>query len=177
MNIKRFRTVCNITSILMKIIAGFCILVLLVMLSTSISSNSTFVYTFEVTYFPIFNALNGPLNASETQLASLIIFPFTASIYSFIFIRGGQLFKYLAKGTSPFELTFAKKVKQISLLLILSDIFLPLVYSLLVTVIMEGSYYILVGLSSSFIIGLILYAVSEILNYGIELQKLSDNTI
>jgi uncharacterized membrane protein len=72
---------------------------------------------------------------------------------------------------------FAQSIKRLGIILILSDILLPLFRSLLVTIIMEGSYYLIVGVGSSLVIGLILYAVSEIFNYGIELQKLSDETV
>src|SRR5699024_8003062 len=106
-----------------------------------------------------------------------IITPILILIYVFVLWKGSLLFNQLSNGEKPFTFEFASSIKRLSILLITTDIVLPILYSLIVTIIMEGGHYILLGVGAPFLIGIILYAVSEIFIYGIELQTLSDQTV
>jgi hypothetical protein len=127
--------------------------------------------------FTILNSVSGPRSNSDIQLASLLLTPFTALIRFYVLWKGSQLFKYLADGNPPFSNEFTQMLKRISLILIITDIAFPLIYSLLVTLIMEGDHYLIIGVGASFIIGLILYAASEIFKYALTLQQLADDTV
>ena len=88
-----------------------------------------------------------------------------------------RLFSYFTDGNSPFYMDFSRSVKNLGLILIVSDIVFPIIYSLLVTIMMESGYYYIIGVGSSLLIGLILFAAAEIFNYGINLQQFADDTV
>lgn len=86
-------------------------------------------------------------------------------------------FNRLSKGDKPFTLKFSKSIKQIGLLLMVTDVILPILYSFVVSVQLDGSLYVSLGVGNTFLIGLILLVVTAIFDYGIELQFLSDETV
>lgn len=118
---------------------------------------------------------------SITQLeyakAGLLTAPLFLGLMSYLFIQSSRLFDRLVRGESPFTVKFSEKVKKISYLLAITDVTVPLFYSLLVNLIAETGSYFYLGLSHWMLIALILYVVSGILNYGISLQELSDETV
>lgn len=177
MNIKQFRIICKVSSVLLKLTAACMTIVVITSLFTYFFTDRNIWFNLTIPDFTFYNAMRGPMEETDRQMAALIELPFTSLLGIYIFWKGSQLFKYLSEGHSPFVFEFAQSIKRLGIILILSDILLPLFRSLLVTIIMEGSYYLIVGVGSSLVIGLILYAVSEIFNYGIELQKLSDETV
>ena len=103
--------------------------------------------------------------------------PLFLGLMSYLFIQSSRLFDRLVRGESPFTVKFSEKVKKISYLLAITDVTVPLFYSLLVNLIAETGSYFYLGLSHWMLIALILYVVSGILNYGISLQELSDETV
>jgi len=181
MNIKRFRRLCNISSIILK---GFTILAILVTVYAIfqiITGNTNVWFSYDGPSFPIFSSggsMNGmPITESEYRLAALILTPFLITISSYVMWRGAQLFKRLADGETPFNHKFAKSLKHLSVVLILTDIALPILYSIILSTIYEDGHQFVIGLSSSFLIGIILYVIAEIFYYGIELQHLADETV
>lgn len=177
MNIKRFRGVCRFTSIILKIAAILIGSTAAVSLFSYFFTNTDIWFNFSMPDFPILNSGSGPVTEADKQLAALIIVPFRVIVSFYVYWKGSQLFKYLADGNPPFSNKFTHTLKRISLILIITDIAFPLIYSLLVTIIMEGRHYLIIGVGSSLMIGLILYAVSEIFKYALTLQQLADDTV
>lgn len=175
MNIKRFRNVCRLLSGLFKVFAGFGVALLVLGFFFAIFSETS-SFNFDIDGFSLFVAQSNHIEEEIWSTAALIITPLVICPHVYILLKGSALFDQLTKGYSPFNSEFTQTVKTISLILIISDIALPLLYSLFVTFLTDG-YYLNIALGSSFVIGLILYAVAEIFNYGIELQELSDDTI
>lgn len=176
MNVDRFRKICSIASVLLKIVTVISVLFMLSALYGIFTDRNVW-FDYNMPDFPIINSMRGPMEEADMQLAALIVSPILILIACYIFWKGSQLFKHLADGHTPFSYDFAETVKKLSLVLIVTDVVSPLFYSLLVTLIMEGRYYYIIGVGSSFMLGLILYAVSEIFKYGVELQTLSDETV
>lgn len=175
MNIKQFRNVCRLLSGLFKVLAGLGIALLILGFFFTVSTETS-SFNFDIDGFSFFVAQKNHIEEETWSTAALIIAPLVICLHVYIFFKGSALFDQLTKGYSPFNSEFTQSVKLISLILIISDISLPLLYSLIVTFLTDG-YYLNIALGNSFVIGLILYAVAEIFNYGIELQELSDDTI
>lgn len=178
MTLKKFRLVCKGTSFILQLIAVFCCVILLtgvVMVFILQSSGSSFV--FEPTFTsPVFASL-GSFTDDRLELAAQYIVPPFLFFFSYVFYKGSQLFTQLAEGQTPFRYDFAEDLKRIAVLLILFDVLSPLIYSAVLSVIIENGYYFTFGLSSTFLMGLILYVMSEVLKYGIQLQQLANDTI
>lgn len=181
MNIKRFRRVCNVSSIILKILAVLALVVTSMTLFQVLQGNSDVWFTYDGPSFSIFSSggsMNGySITDAEYRLAAAIIAPLIVLVTSYVFWKGGQLFKRLADGETPFNPLFARSLKRLSLILIISDILIPILHSITLSAIYQDGHEVIVGLTSSFVIGIILYAISEIFYYGIELQQLADETV
>lgn len=177
MNIKLFRQICKGSSVILKVVAVFMAIAVVTSLYGYFFTDSTIWFNLNMPTFPILHSGRNSPTEAQRQLAALIEVPFATTLGIYIYWKGSQLFNYLAKGHTPFSYEFAQSIKRLALVLIISDIILPLIRSLVVTTLMENGYYFLIGVNASLMIGLILYAVSEIFNYGIELQRLSDETV
>lgn len=106
-----------------------------------------------------------------------IITPIKILVSVFALWKGSRLFNRLSKGDKPFTHKFSKLIKRIGLLLMVTDVILPILYSLIVSAHLNGSLYVNLGVGSTFLIGLLLLVVAAIFDYGIELQFLSDETV
>lgn len=178
MNVTRFRQVSRFLSLLLK---GFGVLaiaalILIVVFSFFLENDSA---TVDVAFSdsPLLYFYDSRVTDADYRLGAFIIAPVFLALASYIFFKGSFLFDRLVRGETPFTLEFAESVKWISIILITADIILPLLYSLIVNLSADGGFFFVFDLSSAFLIGLILYIVSEILKYGISLQKLSDDTV
>lgn len=176
MNIKKFRFISKFTGNALKALAlmGIISIILGLFLIFFTPSNASFSIDMTSRGFTLFSAGFLPVAQSDENLTALILAPLFISVLSYLTWKGGILFERLSNEETPFSYHFAHSVKHISLMLIIMDSLIPLLYSLILTIIMKNGYYFTFSLSSMFLIGLILYAVAEILSYGIGLQKLSD---
>lgn len=177
MNVKRFRNVCRFTSVILKIAAIWLGSTIAVLLFSYFFTDSDIWFNFNSPSFTLINGQRGELTTADRQLAALFIVPIASIINCYVLWKGSQIFNYLAEGNNPFSNDFSRTIQRISIILILSDILFPLIYSLMVTLIMDGSSYYIIGVGAPFLIGLILYAVSEIFKYAINLQQLADDTV
>ena len=179
MNLKRFRFACQAICFVLRAItitaaiAGIIVSVIIFMNP----NESTVFFNLNFADQSWITLQNRWMDDSYRKLASLICVPFIMVATSYIYWQASTLFKDLADGETPFSLEFAKAVKKLSILLMIYDTVSPLLYSLILTIIVPDGHYFVFGLSSNFFIGLVAYIVSEILTYGIELQRLSDDTV
>ncbi|MDZ7834963.1 MAG: DUF2975 domain-containing protein [Alkalibacterium sp.] len=177
MNINQFRKVSRFTSIILKIAAVWIGLSIAALFYSYFSTSGDVWFNFPNPDFPILNSVSGPLSNSAIQQAALFIVPLMVAVTCYVLWKGSQLFKYLSDGHTPFSSAFSKSVKQLGIILIIADIIFPLIYSLLVTLITENGHYLIIGVGSSLLIGMILYAAAEIFNYAINLQQFADDTV
>ncbi|MFO8069972.1 MAG: DUF2975 domain-containing protein [Alkalibacterium sp.] len=178
MDITRFRNISRFLSLLLKGFGTLAIaaLLLIVVFSFFLEIDSPSVNV-AFSESPLFYFQDSRVTEADYRLGAFIIAPVFLAIGSYIFFKGSFLFDRLVRGETPFTYDFAESVKWISIILIVTDIFLPLLYTLVVNLSADEGFYFVFDLSSSFMIGLILYIVSGILKYGISLQELSDDTI
>lgn len=181
MNIKRFRTVCRISSVVLKLFVVLSILLVVYTFYRIYFTTGNYWFNYNGPSIPIYSmggSKNGiMITQNEERLASLIITPLTVIVSSYALLKGSQIFAGLGKGETPFSEKFAKSLKHLSIVLIASDIIIPILYSAVLSFIYEDGYQFTIGVSSGFLIGMILYVISGIFYYGIELQHLADETV
>lgn len=176
MKLQRFKRVCYVTSLLLNGLAFLMTALLVIGLFLSLFSESgTFIYAPQGMI--LIHLQNRSIDALVFETAGSIVAPFHHLMFIYIFWQGGKLFARLYEGDRPFSDWFTRPLKQISYLLIFSTIILPIFYSIAVSVIQVNGYFFTMYFNSELIIGLVLYAVSEVFHYGIELQRLSDETV
>lgn len=180
MGVDRFRKLAKVSSVLL-FGAGLFLLAVLGFLSYQVFIvKSDFWFSFTPGPFSTYHSRHISDLAqfkSVLRRTASIFTPLKIFVSIFALWKGSQLFNQLSKGIKPFTLKFSKSIKQIGLLLIITDIFLPVLYSLVVSVQLDGALYINIGVGNTFLIGLILVVVSAVFDYGIELQFLSDETV
>ncbi|UJF15864.1 DUF2975 domain-containing protein [Jeotgalibaca sp. MA1X17-3] len=181
MNIKKFRRISRGSSLLLKIFAIFSITLVIYGLYTILFGDGNFWFTYKGPSIPLFSMGGSSgsvgITDAEEKLASMIIVPFTVVVFSFILLKGSQIFTWLGKGETPFSEKFANAIKRLSLVLIIFDLLVPIIFYSVLSLISVDGYNYTIGFGSAFIIGIILFIVSEIFKYGIELQSLADETV
>lgn len=179
MNIKQFKNVSRFASVLLRIAAIWFGLSVATLFFSYFFTSSDVWFNFPSPDFPILNGIGGATTNKLFPLkqAASFVVPLIVIVNCYVLWKGSQLFTYLADGNSPFSMDFSRSVKNLGLILIVSDIVFPIIYSLLVTIMMESGYYYIIGVGSSLLIGLILFAAAEIFNYGINLQQFADDTV
>lgn len=180
MNVNRFKQISKVGSVLL-LIAGLVLLYFLGYISYQVFiEKSDFWFNFNPGAFSThysrdISDVNNLQNILRTSAS--IFTPIRVLVNVYALWKGSRLFKRLSDGFTPFNMDFSKVIKHIGLLLCITDIILPILYSLVVSVKLDGAIYISIGVGSTFLIGLILIIVSIIFDYGIELQHLSDETV
>lgn len=176
MNVKRFQTFSRFIAIflLFSIIMQFIVLLFLVTThGWSLDTESTSLKA-DGFYFSVHNLIISDFYKELAAKIALI----TASLGVIIALwQGRAIFLALTKGTTPFQPFFVKKLKVISKLIVAVDILPFVVYSVGLTLLARSGYHFQIQVGYWTIIGLIVYCAAEILNYGISLQELSDDTI
>lgn len=181
MNLSRFRNFCRINAYALQIFSIFIFVAVVYSVYTYVCGTTTLSFTYnspDITLFSMGGSKGAiGITEAERQIAAFTMIPITQAVTIFVLLAGSAAFKWLADGKRPFDFNFVKIIKRISLTLMISDIILPLVHSFVLGVISVDGYNLNFGFGSGFIMGVILYVVSEIFNYGIELQNLSDDVV
>lgn len=175
MNIKKFQSVCRLTSILLILTAVFSLLSVAMVGFWSIRGGDV-----SFSLFSNFTIVQSARNTIDFPYQNTVDIFFAIPLMAVLFyslLKGSKLFKQLANGQTPFSKDFSRSLKVLGLVLIVTDVFAPLLYSTVLTLLIEDGHYFHIHFSSPLIIGLILYAGAHILNYGKELQHLSDHTV
>lgn len=181
MNIERFRKICRINSYALNLFAVVIIFFVFYGIYAVISGSVDMNFSFRNPGITLYS-MGGSKSAigiteAEYQSAATVMFPVTQIVSVYIFLKGGEIFKWLGDGKLPFDSKLVKMVKKISLTLMISDIVFPMLHSVILSFISVDGYSFRFGFGSAFIMGVILYVVSDIFNYGRELQTLSDDTV
>lgn len=182
MNVERFRKISKGISIVLKMMAVLLVIIILFLVAGLFYKENSFEFTYDPPSFGFFAQravyTDGVRQMEEAQkMGAFIIAPLVALTEIYILFRGSSLFQYLADGYAPFAEKFAKAIKHLSIVLMVTDVLTPALYSLFVTIFQKGGYFVSVGITSYFFFGLILYLVAEIFSYGIELHQLADETV
>lgn len=113
---------------------------------------------------------NATITQKDYYWAASIVQPICLAFLGYILFKASYLFDHLAEGKTPFSNKFIRSVKIMGFILITYDLATSLLYTLFVNFSAEKGWFFYLSLTSFFFIGLILYLVSGILNYGINLQ-------
>lgn len=184
MQTKKFQKASKILSWFFKIYTGLILLILVLSLVTflvsffvqsSIYEDISFL-TEEPPSFSLF-FMDESIDGLEYARAILLAAPVSLGIMSYVSLQASRLFNRLFEGDSPFTYDFAGKVKNISYLLVIADVIDPIVNTLMVNLFTEMGSYFYLGLTNWTLFGLFLYIVSAVLNYGVSLQELSNETV
>lgn len=176
MNVKRFQTFSRFIAIFLILIGVIQVLALFFVLTSS-EWASHVNQSNQITNGFTFSIASRTISEFREVLTLKIILIITTAAEIFTLWMAQRLFLALANGATPFQTPFVKKLKTISRLIIVIDVGTPLLYSALITILAESGYQFQIGVTYWTIIGLIVYCAAEILNYGISLQELSDDTI
>lgn len=178
MNVKRFRQICNLLSYILKFfLAITAVMTVFIINSIFADPGNTITPFIDLSSRTFVQYGRGHYADADLALTAKIIIPIVTATYAYIFWKASSLFSYLADGETPFSPFFSRSVKVISVLMIVHDLIVPLLHSLILSMIMENGYSFSFGLSGYFFYGLTFYVAAEVLNYGIELQQLSDETV
>lgn len=178
MQVAKFQKVSRLLAILLKIMASFFIAIIFLGWFAIYFKNPGAQFSIDTNSgATIFYSIESRITDAEYARTAFILVPITFVFFAYLFFKAGSLFEDLADGNSPFRSYFSKAVRKIGFLMIAYDLFFPLIYSALISLISEEGKLFYLSLSSYFLIGLILYVASGILNYGIQLQELADETI
>lgn len=178
MQVKKFQKVSRVLAILLKLLAGLSVAMVVIGIFVIFLGNTEAHFLVDTASgFPIFTYFASNITEAEYAKAALIVVPISLFILAYLFFKAGGLFEDLAEGNSPFRYDFSEAVRKIAFLMIAYDLLHPIFYSAVLTFLSENGRYFYFSLSSFFLIGLILYVASGILNYGIQLQELADETI
>lgn len=184
MKAKNFQTVSKLLSWFFKFYTGllifFAILSVGGFLASFFVEPSTFenlaLSTDEGIGFTLF-FINDSIDELRYAQAMLLAAPVFIGIMSYVSLQASRLFDRLYEGDSPFTYNFAEKVKKISYLLILVDVLDPIIRTITVNLFTEMGSYFYIGVTHWTLLGLVLYLVSAVLNHGVSLQELSDETV
>lgn len=181
LNIKRFRTISQVSSILLKLFTIFNIVLVIYGFYTILFGDGNFWFTYSEPSIHLFTVSGSSqgigITETEERLASMIITPLILVVSPYVLLKGSQIFTWLGKGETPFSKKFANGIKHISIVLILSDLLTPIIYHSLLSFISVDGYKYTISFGSALVIGVILFIISEIFKYGIELQNLANETV
>lgn len=176
LTVERFKAFSKFLSVLSKLLAVL-ILSVLVIGSFNLFIRQNFA-AFSLDQTGAFSILLSDVVVKQADYdwAFSIVLPIILAFLGYIFFKASYLFDYLAEGKTPFSYDFAQSVKVLGLLLVFFDLATSLLYIFLINFVVKEGVFLYFSVSSFFFIGLILYLASGVLNYGINLQVLSDVT-
>lgn len=184
MQTKKFQSISKLLSWIFKLYTGLLIFLVILALGgfvatffvePSLYENFSFAAD-EGTGFTLF-FINDRIDEFRYAQALLLVAPVFVGIMSYVSLQASRLFDRLYEGISPFTYIFAGKVRKISFLLILADVLDPIVSTIAVNLFAEMGSYFYIGVTHWTLLGLVLYIVSAVLDYGVSLQELSDETV
>lgn len=176
MNVKKFRKFTKFLDTLLMLFCVVCVISLVVFTLLFIFNKKNLSISGPTISFPM-GAIKGDVPSSVKFLANYIVAIIGMAVYSYLFFKGSRFFSNLSRGGTPFSVENYKLLKHLGLLLIAVNLIIPFIYSALITFLMPDGYYIALGLRSEVIIGLIIYAMAEVIRYGVTLQEFSDDAV
>lgn len=180
MNTKNFKLISKFLTWFFRITAILSIVGAVIRIALFIFGESIidkFSYTSNIDYLINIFASSSKPSPEELIRPNLIMAALLFVMMTFVSIQSSSLFSYLVTGKTPFTENFAHRMSTISKILIITDITIPIIRSLMISLFTSVSYYIHIGISWMFIVGLLLYIFSGIIHYGVSLQELSDETV
>lgn len=175
MSVKQFQFLNKLLSILARI-AAVVTLVMLVFGSVNLFFSQRFSsFGLDQRNIFLFIFESAPINDTAYTWAASIIVPVSLAFLSYIFFKLSYLLDYLAERNTPFTYKFSQSIKIMGFILITYDIVTSLLYSVLVNFAIDEGRFFYFSLTSFSMVGIVLSLVSEMLNYGMSLEKTTED--
>lgn len=124
-----------------------------------------------------FESITQTLPKNIDSIIQTILAVCMLATYSYLLFIGGSFFKALSLGDTPFSKESYNILRKTGIILMVINVSIPIIYSLIATLLLSDGHYLSVGLSPQFFLGFIIYTIGEIFQYGVALQELSDDTV
>ena len=156
------------------------------------SQAGTLVFTLLVLYwliqtvFSVYFAITGdmPSNEAEQSVFNLVFSLVFSAFVVTIMVMVIRLLQSIQKGTTPFTMVNARRLRRIGWMLVLFEVLqhvtTRLFWSVSSGMVEDGEtvvYYYSSTAGMVAIVGLAVLAISVVFQYGVELQQLSDETL
>lgn len=170
----QFRKLSKFLSIVSKLIAIFILSVLVFGSFTLFIRQKLTAFTLDKMDIFSFVFSDATITQDDYNWANAIVLPMSLSFLGYIFFKASYLFDYLAEGKTPFTQQFTQSVRIMGFILIIYDLVTSVLYMFFINFAADEGMFIYLSLSVYFFVGLIIYLMSGILNYGINLQEQVD---
>ncbi|MEG0255073.1 MAG: DUF2975 domain-containing protein [Vagococcus sp.] len=178
MNTSKFKKLAKVLEVVLFLVSVFNLLsMFLLTFMYFFKENRNFLISPPNNGWSIFSAMKNMPNPSKQLLAGIIVAVPVLTIYSIIFFQSSRFFKRLSQNQTPFSEGNKKLLKRIGIALICLGVTPSLIYSLIVSVLTIDGYYINFNIGVSFLVGLVVYCMAEVINYGLELQNFSEDVV
>ncbi|MGM0219419.1 hypothetical protein IGI43_002540 [Enterococcus sp. AZ126] len=98
-------------------------------------------------------------------------------VNGYVFYLGSNFFGQISDGCTPFSVNNYLLLKKVGAILIITNLLIPIIHSILLSINSPQGYYISIGISIEVLVGFIIYCLGEVFEYGVSLQNLSDETV
>lgn len=182
MNVKKFKVLSSCLEAIFKclsILTGLLAIILIIgIIFGNIKGAVDFTGTSVEKGFHLFYIGNGNVTTKIKYVARATSGLVKYLLLSYTYWHIGMFFLTLKQSSQPFTFEIYKLLKKIGFLLIISDILAPLVYYANVSFLMtKGMEFSFLTITSQTLIGFIVYYFSEVIRYGMTLQKFSDDAV
>jgi hypothetical protein len=109
--------------------------------------------------------------------AIFITFAVTAACLAWIMGSAQKIFADTHKTGLPFTLQNVKRIKTVAILTIFNGLVTPFMFFLMTSLFAPGTDFDYSLDANGIVLGIIIYALSRIFQYGCQLQKFSDETL
>lgn len=180
MNLSRFQNLCGVINFILKCIAIGCIISLVGNIGSYV--NGTFQASKDFLGGATFiGSSSGNLNVftnSQLSLAELITRSFMIAVFAVLIFIGSNVLMDIWFGKTPFSEKQTRRMFIISMGIIVISIVRDPLYTIILSILSptENTFSLSIG-NGMMVFGLVMLCMTGMFKYGIELQKLSDDTV
>ncbi|URZ87583.1 hypothetical protein [Floricoccus penangensis] len=177
MKIKRFQNLSWFLSLIFKLMIFVAIgMIVLLIYDLIFGPIDGMIFSTINSGFISFSKSNGNIDNQE-RIAAEIVTIIIALLNIYIYNQASKLFNGLSGGETPFNQYFSGKIRTFGYLYIAQALLSKPLYSIILSVLIPNGYKVVIGFGEGLLIGLILLIASAVLDYGTELQYISDETV
>lgn len=180
MNLSRFQNLCGVINFVLKCIVVGCIISLIGNIGSYVNGNFHVSKNF-LDGTPIIGSSSGNLNMfTNTQLgqAQLITRSFMMAVFAALIFIGSNVLLDIWLGKTPFSEKQTRRMFLISTGIIVISIVRDPLYTIILSILSpaENTFSFSLG-NGMMVFGLVMLCMTGMVKYGVELQKLSDDTV
>ena len=177
MTTKGFKRFASFIGIILLLLSVFFSLILVLFSIAYFTKKTGFSINPPTNGFTLFHAgMNSPTH-QDKLLAGFVVTVPTLITYIFLFFKGSQFFKSLVQDETPFSKENQQMMSRTGIILMILGVLPSIIYSIILSSLMTNGYNFNVTIDSNFLIGAVIYSMSKIISYGVELQEFSDEVV